>query len=75
LINILVRDLNTKLKKSLGFDSDKIPNIKWIKRAILNLWNGEDKYGLLEKSSRDFRLSAEERLIVCGAKTISMKAE
>ena len=75
LLDILAKDLLSKENKKLGFKEGDVPNIEWIKTSILHLHKGEDKYGLLSKSTKDFRYTDIEREVFMGQKDVSMKPE
>ena len=75
LFEILAKDLLAKKNLKLGFGEGALPNIEWIKISILHVHDGIDKYGLLSKSTKDFRYTDIERDIIMGHKDVSMKPE
>lgn len=65
----------TQKNLKLGFAFGLVPNIKWIKRSILHIEDGTDKLGLLGTTTKNFRLSEQERETLVADKIIAIKPE
>ena len=71
----LLEILTTKVKalnKKLAFTSDTMPNMEWLKDAILNIDKEVDNYGFLSRAPKDFRMSSSELLQLTNKKDVAV---